>query len=58
MFVAWSLSMQTSLDGDAVSMEILYESTEEGLSYASRQLIKVPAKKVELTIENFNYQKQ
>ena len=52
------VEVTTSLDGDAVEMEILNDSLDDGLSFTSRQLVKVPAQKIELTIENFNYQRQ
>ena len=52
------VEVSTSLDGDAVDVEILNESIEGGPTYTARQIVKVPAQKVELTIENFNFQKQ
>lgn len=52
------IEVSTSLDGDDVDVEILNESLENGPTYSARQIVKVPAQKVELTIENFNYQRQ
>jgi len=52
------IEVVTSLDGDAVQVEILNEKLQDGPSYTARQIVKVPAQKVELTIENFNFQKQ
>ena len=52
------IAVVTSLEGDAVEVEILNETLQDGLSYAARQIVKVPAKKVQLTIENFNFQQQ
>ena len=52
------VEVKTTLDGDAVTMEILNDSLDDGLSFTSRQFVKVPAQKVELTIENFNFLRQ
>ena len=52
------IEVSTSLDGDAVQVEILNESLKDGPSYTARQVVTVPAQKVELTIENFNFQRQ
>jgi len=52
------IEVSTSLDGDAVQVEILNESLKDGPSYTARQVVQVPAQKVELTIENFNFQRQ
>ncbi len=52
------IEVQTSLDGDAVEMEILSKALDDGPDYTARRLVKVPAKKVELTVENFNFQRQ
>jgi hypothetical protein len=52
------IQVSTSLDGDSVEVEILNESLEDGPSYTARQVVKVPAQKVELTVENFNFQRQ
>ena len=52
------IEVSTSLDGDAVEVEIRNEALETGPSYTARQIVKVPAQKVELTIENFNFQRQ
>ena len=52
------IQVSTSLDGDSVDVEILNESLENGPSYTARQIVKVPAQKVELTVENFNFLRQ
>jgi len=52
------IEVSTRLDGDDVDVEILNASLENGPTYSARQIVKVPAQKVELTIENFNYQRQ
>lgn len=52
------IEVSTSLDGDAVEVEMLQKTLEGGPSYTERQMVKVPAQKVELTVENFNFQKQ
>ena len=52
------IEVVTSLDGDAVQVEILNDTLTDGPSYTARQIVTVPAQKVELTIENFNFQKQ
>jgi len=51
-------AINTALDGDAVQVETQHGKTPEGLSYTARQIVRVPAKKVEMTVENFNYQRQ
>jgi hypothetical protein len=53
-----TIQVLTSLDGDAVEVDILHESLQDGPSYTARQIVKVPAQKVELTVENFNFQRQ
>jgi len=52
------ITVQTSLDGDAVDVKITGENLDDGLSYTARQVVKVPAKKVELIIENFDFRRQ
>lgn len=52
------ITVQTSLDGDAVDMKITSEHLDDGLSYTARQVVKVPAKKVELIIENYDFRRQ
>lgn len=52
------IEVATGLDGDDVSVEMLQKTLDGGPSYTERQIVKVPAQKVELTIENFNFQKQ
>jgi hypothetical protein len=52
------IEVSTSLDGDAVEVEIRNETLENGPSYTARQIVKVPAQKMELMVENFNFQRQ
>jgi hypothetical protein len=52
------ITVQTSLDGDAVDVKITSEHLDDGLSYTARQVVKVPAKKVELIIENYDFRRQ
>ena len=52
------ITVKTSLDGDAVDVQITSENLDDGLSYTARQVVKVPAKKVELTIENYDFRRQ
>jgi hypothetical protein len=50
--------LQTSLDGDVVDVKITSEDLDDGLSYTARQVVKVPAKKVELIVENYDFRRQ
>ena len=50
--------VQTSLDGDAVDVKITSETLDDGLSYTARQVVNVPARKVELTVENYDFRRQ
>ncbi len=52
------ITVKTSLDGDAVDVQITSENLDDGLSYTARQIVKVPAKKVELLIENYDFRRQ
>jgi len=52
------ITVKTSLDGDAVDVQINSENLDDGLSYTARQVVKVPAKKVELMIENYDFRRQ
>jgi len=52
------IEVSTRLDGEDVEVEILNESLKNAPTYSARQIVKVPAQKVELTIENLNYQRQ
>ena len=52
------ITVQTSLEGDAVDVKITSENLDDGLSYTARQVVIVPAKKVELTIENYDFRRQ
>ena len=52
------ITVQTSLDGDAVDVKITNEYLDDGLSYTARQVVKVPAKKVELIVENYDFRRQ
>ena len=52
------IEVKTSLDGDAVEVQIISENLDDGLSYTAHQIVKVPAKKVELRIENYDFRRQ
>lgn len=52
------IEVTTSLDGDAVEVQIISENLDDGLSYTAQQIVKVPAKKVELKIENYDFRRQ
>lgn len=52
------IEVTTSLDGDAVDVQIISKNLDDGLSYTSRQTVKVPAKKVELIVENYDFRRQ
>ncbi len=52
------IEVQTSLDGDAVDVQIISKNLDDGLSYAARRVVKVPTLKVELIIENYDFRRQ
>lgn len=52
------IEVKTSLDGDAVEAQIISKNLDDGLSYTARQVVKVPARKVELIIENYDFRRQ
>ena len=52
------IEVKTNLDGDAVDVQIISKNLDDGLSYTSRQVVKVPAKKVELIVENYDFRRQ
>lgn len=52
------ITVKTSLDGDAVDVQITSENLDDGLSYTARQVVKVPAMKVELIVENYDFRRQ
>jgi len=52
------ITVKTNLDGDAVDVQITSKSLDDGLSYTARQVVKVPARKVELIIENYDFRRQ
>jgi len=52
------ITVKTSLDGDAVDVQIISKNLDDGLSYTARQVVKVPAMKVELIIENYDFRRQ
>jgi len=52
------IEVKTSLDGDAVDVQIISKNLDDGLSYTARQVVKVPAMKVELIIENYDFRRQ
>ena len=51
------ITVKTSLDGDAVDVQITSENLDDGLSYTARQVVKVPAMKVELIVENYDFRR-
>ena len=52
------IEVKTSLDGDVVDVQIISKNLDDGLSYTAQQVVKVPAKKVELIIENYDFRRQ
>jgi len=50
--------VSTSHDGSAVKLETDHETTPDGLDYVARTTIVVPDKGVEMTVENFSYQRE
>ena len=52
------ITVKTNLDGDAVDVQITSKNLDDGLSYTARQVVKVPARKVELIIENYDFRRQ
>jgi hypothetical protein len=52
------IEVKTSLNGDAVDVQIISNNLDDGLSYTSRQTVRVPAKKVELIVENYDFRRQ
>ena len=52
------IEVKTSLEGDAVNVQIISENLDDGLSYTARQVVKVPARKVELIVENYDFRRQ
>jgi len=45
----------TALEGDAVTLVTEHRALDTGLSYMARALVKVPSRQVQMTIENFDY---
>jgi hypothetical protein len=52
------IEVKTSLDGDAVHVQIISKNLDDGLSYTAQQVVKVPARKVELIVENYDFRRQ
>ncbi len=50
--------VRTRLDEDIVLMDINHDRLASGLSYQARSIIQVPTKKIRMTVENFDYQRQ
>ncbi len=50
--------VRTRLDEDAVLMDINHDRLASGLTYQARSIIRVPEKKVRMTVENFDYERQ
>jgi hypothetical protein len=52
------MQVQTTHGGDVLVIEQAYRVLDSGVSDLERLSIRVPAKSVDLTIENFNYMRQ
>jgi hypothetical protein len=50
--------VSTEHDGSDVKLETDHETTPDGLDYVARTTIVVPDKGVEMTVENFSYQRE
>jgi len=50
--------VSTQHDGSDVKLETDHSTTPDGLDYTARTVIVVPDKGVEMTVENFSYQKE
>ena len=50
--------VSTQHDGSDVKLETDHATTPDGLDYTARTVIVVPDKGVEMTVENFSYQKE
>lgn len=50
--------VSTQYDGSDVKLETDHAATPDGLDYVARTVIVVPDKGVEMTVENFSYQKE
>ena len=50
--------VSTQHDGSDVKLETDHETTPDGLDYVARTMIVVPDKGVEMTVENFSYQRE
>ncbi len=50
--------VSTQHDGSDVKLETDHEATPDGLDYVARTTIVVPDKNVEMTVENFSYQRE
>ena len=50
--------VSTQYDGSDVKLETDHETTPDGLDYVARTTIVVPDKGVEMTVENFSFQRE
>lgn len=50
--------VSTRLDEDPVLMDINHARLSSGLNYQARTVIQVPSKKVRMTVENFDFNRQ
>ncbi len=50
--------VSTQHDGSDVKLETDHETTSDGLDYVARTTIVVPDKGVEMTVENFSYERE
>ena len=53
-----TIDVQTHMDGDTVKVHIVSETTDDGLRYTARQTVSVPAQKVELEVENYDFRRE
>ena len=51
------ITVKTRLETDVVDMMITSKTLDDGLSYTAKKAIKVPARKVELTVENYDFRR-
>jgi hypothetical protein len=50
--------VSTQHDGSDVKLETDHDTTPDGLDYVARTMILVPDKGIEMTVENFSYQRE
>ncbi len=51
-------TVRTRLEDDVVLMDVNHDRLASGLNYQARSIIRVPSKKVRMTVENFDYNRQ